>query len=83
MKKNVLILSSSPRRNGNSDLLCDRFYTNYALHLQCIDDILDDTTFKPLSLRKNHGYASVVLMYYSDFKVVLSYQVVFIRLRYP
>lgn len=25
MKKNVLILSSSPRRNGNSDLLCDRF----------------------------------------------------------
>lgn len=25
MKKKVLILSSSPRRNGNSDLLCDRF----------------------------------------------------------
>ena len=25
MKKNVLILSSSPRRKGNSDLLCDRF----------------------------------------------------------
>ena len=25
MKKNVLILSSSPRRHGNSDLLCDRF----------------------------------------------------------
>ena len=25
MKKNVLKLSSSPRRNGNSDLLCDRF----------------------------------------------------------
>ena len=25
MGKKVLILSSSPRRNGNSDLLCDRF----------------------------------------------------------
>ena len=25
MKKNVLILSSSPRIKGNSDLLCDRF----------------------------------------------------------
>ena len=25
MKKNVLTLSSSPRRHGNSDLLCDRF----------------------------------------------------------
>ncbi len=25
MKKNVLILSSSPRRGGNSDRLCDRF----------------------------------------------------------
>lgn len=25
MKKNVVILSSSPRRNGNSDLLCDQF----------------------------------------------------------
>lgn len=25
MKKNVLILSSSPRRGGNSDLLCDEF----------------------------------------------------------
>ena len=23
--KNVLILSSSPRKGGNSDLLCDRF----------------------------------------------------------
>ena len=23
--KNILIISSSPRRNGNSDLLCDRF----------------------------------------------------------
>jgi len=23
--KNVLILSGSPRRNGNSDLLCDEF----------------------------------------------------------
>ncbi len=25
MNKNVLVLSSSPRRGGNSDLLCDRF----------------------------------------------------------
>jgi multimeric flavodoxin WrbA len=25
MKKKVLVLSSSPRRGGNSDLLCDRF----------------------------------------------------------
>ena len=25
MAKKVLILSSSPRRGGNSDLLCDRF----------------------------------------------------------
>ena len=25
MSKKILILSSSPRRNGNSDLLCDRF----------------------------------------------------------
>lgn len=25
MKKNVLILSGSPRKNGNSDLLCDQF----------------------------------------------------------
>lgn len=25
MSKNVLILSSSPRRGGNSDLLCDEF----------------------------------------------------------
>ena len=25
MKKSVLILSSSPRRGGNSDRLCDRF----------------------------------------------------------
>lgn len=25
MKKNVLILSASPRRGGNSDLLCDEF----------------------------------------------------------
>lgn len=25
MKKNVLIISASPRRHGNSDLLCDRF----------------------------------------------------------
>jgi len=25
MKKNVLILSSSPRKGGNSDLLCDQF----------------------------------------------------------
>ena len=25
MKKNVLVLSSSPRRGGNSDLLCDQF----------------------------------------------------------
>lgn len=25
MKKNVLILSSSPRKNGNSDILCDEF----------------------------------------------------------
>ena len=25
MKKNVLILSSSPRRGGNSDVLCDQF----------------------------------------------------------
>lgn len=25
MKKNVLIISSSPRRGGNSDLLCDEF----------------------------------------------------------
>ena len=24
--KNVLILSGSPRRNGNSDLLCDEFF---------------------------------------------------------
>lgn len=23
--KNILIISSSPRRNGNSDILCDRF----------------------------------------------------------
>ncbi len=27
MSKNVLVLSSSPRRNGNSDLLCDQFIT--------------------------------------------------------
>lgn len=25
MKKNVVILSASPRRNGNSDILCDEF----------------------------------------------------------
>ena len=25
MSKNVLILSGSPRKNGNSDLLCDEF----------------------------------------------------------
>jgi len=25
MKKNVIIISASPRRHGNSDLLCDRF----------------------------------------------------------
>ena len=25
MSKNVLILSASPRKNGNSDLLCDEF----------------------------------------------------------
>jgi multimeric flavodoxin WrbA len=25
MSKNILVLSSSPRRGGNSDLLCDRF----------------------------------------------------------
>ena len=25
MKKKVLILSSSPRKGGNSDLLCDEF----------------------------------------------------------
>ena len=25
MNKNVLVLSSSPRRGGNSDLLCDQF----------------------------------------------------------
>ena len=25
MSKNVLVLSSSPRRGGNSDLLCERF----------------------------------------------------------
>lgn len=25
MSKEVLILSASPRRNGNSDLLCDQF----------------------------------------------------------
>lgn len=25
MKKKVVILSSSPRRNGNSDMLCDQF----------------------------------------------------------
>lgn len=25
MKKNILVLSSSPRKNGNSDILCDRF----------------------------------------------------------
>ena len=25
MKKNILILSSSPRKNGNSELLCDQF----------------------------------------------------------
>jgi multimeric flavodoxin WrbA len=25
MKKNVVILSASPRRNGNSDILCDQF----------------------------------------------------------
>ena len=25
MSKNVVVLSSSPRRNGNSDLLCDQF----------------------------------------------------------
>ena len=25
MSKNVLILSSSPRKGGNSDLLCDEF----------------------------------------------------------
>ena len=25
MSKNVLIISSSPRRGGNSDTLCDRF----------------------------------------------------------
>ena len=25
MKKKVLVISSSPRRGGNSDLLCDEF----------------------------------------------------------
>lgn len=25
MSKNILILSSSPRRGGNSDMLCDEF----------------------------------------------------------
>lgn len=25
MKKNIIILSASPRRNGNSDILCDQF----------------------------------------------------------
>jgi multimeric flavodoxin WrbA len=25
MSKNVLIISASPRKHGNSDLLCDRF----------------------------------------------------------
>ncbi len=25
MSKNILILSGSPRRGGNSDILCDRF----------------------------------------------------------
>jgi len=25
MSKRVLVLSGSPRRNGNSDLLCDQF----------------------------------------------------------
>ena len=25
MSKNVLIISASPRKGGNSDLLCDRF----------------------------------------------------------
>lgn len=25
MKKNVIILSASPRRKGNSDILCDEF----------------------------------------------------------
>lgn len=25
MNKNVVVLSSSPRRGGNSDLLCDQF----------------------------------------------------------
>ena len=25
MKKKILILSSSPRRGGNSDILCDQF----------------------------------------------------------
>jgi multimeric flavodoxin WrbA len=27
MKKNVLVLSSSPRKGGNSDVLCDQFIT--------------------------------------------------------
>lgn len=30
MSKNVLILSSSPRRGGNSDRLCDRFMAGAA-----------------------------------------------------
>lgn len=25
MRKNVLVLSGSPRKNGNSDMLCDAF----------------------------------------------------------
>lgn len=27
MRKKVLIISSSPRKGGNSDLLCDQFLT--------------------------------------------------------
>ena len=34
MDKHVLVLSSSPRRNGNSDMLCDQFASGvlYAGH---------------------------------------------------
>ncbi len=29
MSKNVLIVSASPRKGGNSDLLCDQFIQGY------------------------------------------------------
>ena len=50
MSKNILILSSSPRRGGNSDTLCDEFMRgaiesgNQVEKKMCIRDIYKCTT---------------------------------------